>query len=123
MVKFKVNIPNGRWCMHPEPAPADRGRDEDPVSGVPEPVEYEAVAWEPVVTRPDPMSEEDQQALLGRWPRLPRPGSAAQTFCQVRPPSEVCNVALPWTSQPWRASLKASSTAVLAPSAEGSRNW
>ena len=23
-VKFKVNIPNGRWCMHPEPVPADR---------------------------------------------------------------------------------------------------
>jgi hypothetical protein len=50
--------------MHPEPAPADRGRDEDPAAGVPEPVEYESVAWEPVVTRPDPMSEEDQQALL-----------------------------------------------------------
>jgi hypothetical protein len=64
MVKFKVNFPNGRWCMHPEPAPADRGRDEDPASGVPEPAEYEAVAWEPVVTRPDPMSGEDLQALL-----------------------------------------------------------
>ena len=50
--------------MHPEPAPADRERDEDPAAGVPEPVEYESVAWEPVVTRPDPMSEEDQQALL-----------------------------------------------------------
>jgi hypothetical protein len=50
--------------MHPEPAPADRERDEDPAAGVPEPVEYKSVAWEPVVTRPDPMSEEDQQALL-----------------------------------------------------------
>jgi hypothetical protein len=50
--------------MHPEPAPADRGRDEDPAVGVPEPAEDEAVAWEPVVTRPDPMSEADQQALL-----------------------------------------------------------
>jgi hypothetical protein len=50
--------------MHPEPAPADRERDEDPASGVPEPVEYESVASEPVVTCPDPMSEEDQQALL-----------------------------------------------------------
>jgi hypothetical protein len=50
--------------MHPERAPADRWRDEDPASGVPEPVEYESVAREPVVTRPDPMSEADQQALL-----------------------------------------------------------
>ncbi len=50
--------------MHPEPAPADRERDEDPAAGVPEPAEYEPAAWEPVVTRPDPMSEEDQQALL-----------------------------------------------------------
>ena len=50
--------------MHPEPVPADPGRDEDPTAGVPEPVEYESVAWEPVVTRPDPMSEADQQALL-----------------------------------------------------------
>jgi hypothetical protein len=50
--------------MHPEPAPADRGRDEDPAAGVPEPAGDEAVAWEPVVTRPDPMSEADQQALL-----------------------------------------------------------
>jgi hypothetical protein len=63
-VKFKITIPNGRWCMHSGPAPADRGRDEDPASGVPEPVEYESVAWEPVVTCPDPMSEADQQALL-----------------------------------------------------------
>jgi hypothetical protein len=60
--------PNGRWCTHPEPAPADRERDEDPAAGVPkpveyEPVEYEPVAWEPVVTRPDPTSVEDQQAL------------------------------------------------------------
>ena len=32
--------------MHPEPVPADPGRDEDPTAGVPEPVEYESVAWE-----------------------------------------------------------------------------
>ena len=50
--------------MHPEPAPADRERDEDPASGAPEPVEDEVVAWEPVVTRPDPMSAADLQALL-----------------------------------------------------------
>ena len=50
--------------MHPEPAPEDPGRDGDPASGVPEPAGSEAVPWEPVVTRPDPMTEEEQQALL-----------------------------------------------------------
>ena len=28
--KFKVNIPNGWWCMPSGPAPPDPGRDEDP---------------------------------------------------------------------------------------------
>jgi hypothetical protein len=51
--------------------------------------------------------------------RLPR----AQAFCQVRPPSDVCKVALPSTSQPWPGSLKASNAGVLVPSAAGSRNW
>ena len=50
--------------MHSEPVPADPGRDEDPAAGVPEPAKDEAVPWEPVVTRPDPMSEEELQALL-----------------------------------------------------------
>ena len=50
--------------MHSEPVPADPGRDEDPAAGVPEPAKDEAVPWEPVVTRPDPMSGEEQQALL-----------------------------------------------------------
>ena len=43
------------------------GRDEDPDRQDLEPeglVEYEAAAWKPVVTRPDPMSQEEQQALL-----------------------------------------------------------
>ncbi len=42
-------------------APAARGptgRGEDPAASSPEP------AWEPVVTRPDPMTEEEQNALL-----------------------------------------------------------
>ena len=41
--------------------------DEDPAAGSPEPDDLphdEVVAWEPVVTRPDPMTQEDQQALL-----------------------------------------------------------
>ena len=50
--------------MHSGPVPADPGRDEDPARRAPGPAEDEAVPWEPVVTRPDPMSEEDQQALL-----------------------------------------------------------
>jgi hypothetical protein len=55
--------------MHPGPAPADRGRDEDPARRVPEPVEpagpADPVEWVPVVTRQDWMSEEDLRASLG----------------------------------------------------------
>ncbi len=53
--------------MAAPPAHGPAGGDEDPDLRAPEPeglVEYEAVAWEPVVTRPDPMTEEEQQALL-----------------------------------------------------------
>ena len=51
--------------MHPGPAPADRGRDEDPSRRVPEPVEpVEPAEWVPVVTRPDWMTKEDLQASL-----------------------------------------------------------
>jgi hypothetical protein len=49
--------------MQSEPVPADPGRGEDPAAGVPEPAADDA-PWEPVVTRPDPMSEEEQWALL-----------------------------------------------------------
>jgi hypothetical protein len=51
--------------MHPGPAPADRGRDEDPARRVPEPVEpVEPAGWVPVVTRPDWMTGEDLRASL-----------------------------------------------------------
>ena len=51
--------------MHPGPAPADRGRDEDPARRVPEPVEpTEPAEWVPVVTRPDWMTGEDLRANL-----------------------------------------------------------
>ena len=53
--------------MAAPPARGPAGRDEDPARDAPEPegrVEYEPAPWEPVVTRPDPMSEEEQQALL-----------------------------------------------------------
>ena len=56
--------------MPSEPVPADPGRDEsrprtppapvDPLPG--EPVSREPQSCEPVITRPDPMTEEDWQA-------------------------------------------------------------
>jgi hypothetical protein len=54
--------------MAAPPAREPTGGDEDPAASSPEPsggpAGYELVAWEPVVTRPDPMTEEEQQALL-----------------------------------------------------------
>jgi hypothetical protein len=50
--------------MHSGPVPADPGRDEDPARRAPEPAEDETVAWEPVVTRPDWMTQEDWRAYL-----------------------------------------------------------
>ena len=53
--------------MAAPPAQGPAGRDEDPDRRAPEPeglAEYEPVPWEPVVTRPDLMTEEEQQALL-----------------------------------------------------------
>jgi hypothetical protein len=45
--------------MHSGPVPADDGRDEDPARRVPEPED-----WEPVIIRPDPMTEEEWLAWL-----------------------------------------------------------
>ena len=45
--------------MHSGPVPADGGRDEDPARRVPEPEDRE-----PVITRPDPMAEEEWLAWL-----------------------------------------------------------
>ena len=54
--------------MSASPAREPAGGDEDPDQRAPEPsgspAEYESVPWEPVVTRPDWMTEEEQQALL-----------------------------------------------------------
>ena len=53
--------------MTAPPARGPAGGDEDPDRRAPEPeglAEYEPAPWEPVVTRPDPMTEEEQQALL-----------------------------------------------------------
>ena len=72
--KFKFNIPNGCGCMPQESAPADPGWDEDPArraAGMPtgpdQPVPPRGpvgAGWEPVITRPDPMTEEEREAWL-----------------------------------------------------------
>jgi hypothetical protein len=54
---MKIIHPNGWWCMHSGPVPADPGRDEDPARRVPEPADL--VPWEPVVTRPDPLTAQE----------------------------------------------------------------
>jgi len=47
--------------MPQEPAPADPGRDE-PRPG--DPMQDAPYDWEPVITRPDPMTEEEREAWL-----------------------------------------------------------
>jgi len=54
--------------MHSGPAPADGGRDEDPAQRVPE---FED--WQPVITRPDPMTEEEWLASLDATVREDEP--------------------------------------------------
>ena len=46
------------------PVPADDGRDEDPARRAPPPASREPSQWEPVITRPDPMTEEEWLASL-----------------------------------------------------------
>ena len=53
--------------MAAPPARRPAGGEEDPARRVPEPdglAGCEPVPWEPVVTRPDPMTREEQRALL-----------------------------------------------------------
>src|SRR5271169_6752178 len=63
------------WCMSPGPVPADPGRDEDLPGTPPGPDRAALTAdslpadsglpdWEPVITRPDPMTEEEREAWL-----------------------------------------------------------
>ena len=54
--------------MHSGPVPADGGRDEDPARRVPEPED-----WQPVITRPDPMTEEEWLASLDATARADEP--------------------------------------------------
>ena len=54
--------------MHSGPVPADGGRDEDPARCVPEPED-----WQPVITRPDPMTEEEWLASLDATVREDEP--------------------------------------------------
>ena len=54
--------------MHSGPVPADGGWDEDPARRAAEPA-----AWEPVITRPDPMTEEEWLASLDATVRQDEP--------------------------------------------------
>ncbi len=54
--------------MHSGPAPADGGRDEDPAQRVSEPED-----WQPVITCPDPMTEEEWLASLNATVREDEP--------------------------------------------------
>ena len=54
--------------MHSGPVPADGGWDEDPARRAAEPA-----AWEPVITRPDPMTEEEWLASLDATAREDEP--------------------------------------------------
>jgi hypothetical protein len=81
--------------MHPEPAPPDPGRDENPGRHAAEPVKDEVVPWEPVVTRPDPMSQEEQQALLDAVTDDDAPWwlEEGDSDPQEGPPPEECDLA------------------------------
>ena len=53
--------------MHSAPVPADGGRDDSRPGTPPGPDQHPpgaGDAWEPVITRPDPMTEEERQAWL-----------------------------------------------------------
>ena len=53
--------------MHSAPVPADGGRDDSQPGTPPGPDQDPpgaGDAWEPVITRPDPMTEEERQAWL-----------------------------------------------------------
>jgi hypothetical protein len=105
--KFKFNIPNGCGCMPQESAPADPGRDEDPArraAGMPpgrdQPPPLDTPGgpyWEPVITRPDPMTKEEREAwldaLAGKMSRSTRKYTGACDIsgsgCQVRGATQV----------------------------------
>src|SRR5713226_7621953 len=96
MVKFKINIPNGRWCMHQEPVPPDPGRDEDPAQGSPEPVDprpYEAPEWQPVITRAHWMTEADWKAWCARLTDEDEPADEEQYPDPEDPPPEEFDLA------------------------------
>src|SRR5277367_4727071 len=60
---MKIIHPNGWWCMHSGPAPADPGRDEDPARRVPEPADPEPADPEPADPEPaDPEPADPEPA-------------------------------------------------------------
>jgi len=64
---YKINDTERMWRMPPRPVPADPGRDESRPAAQPEP------AWEPVITRPDPMTAEEREAWLAAEDEPPGP--------------------------------------------------
>ncbi len=82
---YQTLFPNGWWCMHSGPVPADGGWDEDPARRAAEPA-----AWVPVITRPDPMTEEEWLASLDATAREDEPTDADD---QEDPPPEECGEA------------------------------
>src|ERR1700760_5109804 len=74
--------------MPQEPAPATPGGDVPPPGAQPEPV-----PWEPVVTRPDPMSPAEWEAVLAAsWDEVEPPGDEGEDYLDpegsVLPPDE-----------------------------------
>ena len=54
-----MTVPSAHEPPEPDEGPAATSREP---SG--DPAEYEPTAWEPVVTRPDPMTKEEREAWL-----------------------------------------------------------
>ena len=63
--------------MHTGPVHADGGRDEDPAWRVPEPED-----WQPVITCPDPLTEEEWLASLDATAREDEPPADEEEWAQ-----------------------------------------
>ena len=63
--------------MHSGPVPADGGRDEDPAWCAPEPED-----WQPVITRPDPLTKEEWLASLDATTREDEPPADEEEWAQ-----------------------------------------
>ena len=93
--------------MHSGPVPADGGWDEDPARRA-----AESAAWEPVITRPDPMTEEEWLASLDATAREDEPpedeeepaGEYGWSEIEARPAAQFAT-GRPFDVMPGRADL------------------